>query len=74
MCYAVRVHAVCLDMAGRFRHSGEAMVIVNESASLAEIDEALANVAATLRQVRNPEELLATVDALLDARLGVTCD
>lgn len=50
------------------------MVIVNEPLSLADIDEALAHVAASLRLADDPEELLATVDALLDARLGVSCE
>ena len=50
------------------------MVIVTEQATLADIDEALANVAATLRGAADQQELLATVDALLDARLGAQCD
>lgn len=50
------------------------MVIVNESVSLADIDEALSHVITTMRQSANSPELLATIDALLDARLGVQCD
>ena len=47
------------------------MVVVTEPVTLADIDEALANVSATMRISTDPQQLLETLDALLDARLGV---
>lgn len=51
----------------------KAMVIVNEQTTVDDIDEALSHVAETMKQ-GNTQDMQATIDALLDARLGATCD
>ena len=44
-------------------------VLVKESDTLADIDEALSNVVETLKQATDREQFMTTVNALLDARL-----
>ena len=46
------------------------MVIVDETTTVADLDEALTNMVATLQTSHDREVLLANIDALLDARLG----
>ena len=46
------------------------MVIIDETTTVADLDEALTNMVATLQTSPDRDVLLANIDALLDARLG----
>ena len=46
------------------------MVIIENNNTVADLDEALANMVATMQKSNDREKLMANIDALLDARLG----
>lgn len=46
------------------------MVIIEQTNTVADLDEALTNIVATMQKSEDRTKLMQNIDALLDARLG----